>query len=151
MDQGGSQAWAEFCIAYCMRLYPPLAIPARRNWMPGAKASAHTKDAPIRSRSRRNASATRRSRRGFRAAFPARENIVNLMSHSAVGVAQLVERRSVAPNVAGSIPVSHPNPFFRLKNLLLDFAVLAHDRIIGRPSRTDSAVRSRCFLQVDSL
>ena len=26
-----------------------------------------------------------------------------------VGVAQLVERRSVAPNVAGSIPVSHPN------------------------------------------
>jgi hypothetical protein len=34
---------------------------------------------------------------------------------TAVGVAQLVERRSVAPNVAGSIPVSHPkfspNPF----------------------------------------
>ena len=28
---------------------------------------------------------------------------------TAVGVAQLVERRSVAPNVAGSIPVSHPN------------------------------------------
>jgi hypothetical protein len=28
---------------------------------------------------------------------------------SAVGVAQLVERRTVAPNVAGSIPVSHPN------------------------------------------
>ena len=27
-----------------------------------------------------------------------------------VGVAQLVERRSVAPDVAGSIPVSHPNP-----------------------------------------
>ena len=26
-----------------------------------------------------------------------------------VGVAQLVERRSVAPDVAGSIPVSHPN------------------------------------------
>jgi hypothetical protein len=26
-----------------------------------------------------------------------------------VGVAQLVERRSVAPNVAGSIPVAHPN------------------------------------------
>src|SRR5229473_1396122 len=32
-----------------------------------------------------------------------------------VGVAQLVERRSVAPNVAGSIPVSHPN----LPNALL--------------------------------
>jgi hypothetical protein len=31
------------------------------------------------------------------------------MNHAAVGVAQLVERRSVAPNVAGSIPVSHPN------------------------------------------
>ena len=29
-----------------------------------------------------------------------------------VGVAQLVERRSVAPNVAGSIPVSHPKPGF---------------------------------------
>src|SRR6266478_5266737 len=30
-----------------------------------------------------------------------------------VGVAQLVERRSVAPNVAGSSPVSHPNfPIF---------------------------------------
>ncbi len=29
-----------------------------------------------------------------------------------VGVAQLVERRSVAPNVAGSIPVSHPNFHF---------------------------------------
>jgi hypothetical protein len=28
--------------------------------------------------------------------------------HPVVGVAQLVERRSVAPNVAGSIPVSHP-------------------------------------------
>ena len=28
---------------------------------------------------------------------------------SVVGVAQLVERRSVAPNVAGSNPVSHPN------------------------------------------
>ena len=27
---------------------------------------------------------------------------------AAVGVALLVERRSVAPNVAGSIPVSHP-------------------------------------------
>jgi hypothetical protein len=26
-----------------------------------------------------------------------------------VGVAQLVERRTVAPNVAGSNPVSHPN------------------------------------------
>jgi hypothetical protein len=30
---------------------------------------------------------------------------------STVGVAQLVERRSVAPNVAGSIPVSHPKPY----------------------------------------
>ena len=30
-------------------------------------------------------------------------------STGVVGVAQLVERRSVAPNVAGSSPVSHPN------------------------------------------
>jgi hypothetical protein len=28
---------------------------------------------------------------------------------SAVGVAQLVERRTVAPNVVGSNPISHPN------------------------------------------
>jgi hypothetical protein len=35
-----------------------------------------------------------------------------------VGVAQLVERRSVAPDVAGSIPVSHPNhPRFYLQIL----------------------------------
>ena len=32
--------------------------------------------------------------------------MVNL--RGVVGVAQLVERRSVAPDVAGSIPVSHP-------------------------------------------
>src|SRR5882724_11124119 len=32
-------------------------------------------------------------------------------SKGVVGVAQLVERRSVAPNVAGSSPVSHPNFF----------------------------------------
>src|ERR1700688_902234 len=31
-----------------------------------------------------------------------------------VGVAQLVERRSVAPNVAGSIPVAHPRYIHRL-------------------------------------
>jgi hypothetical protein len=38
-----------------------------------------------------------------------------------VGVAQLVERRSVAPNVAGSNPVSHPKPFqFKTK----PFAIL---------------------------
>jgi hypothetical protein len=35
-----------------------------------------------------------------------------------VGVAQLVERRSVAPNVAGSIPVSHPNPLWQIVPLL---------------------------------
>jgi hypothetical protein len=32
-----------------------------------------------------------------------------------VGVAQMVERRSVAPNVAGSIPVSHPKLYFPQK------------------------------------
>jgi hypothetical protein len=35
-----------------------------------------------------------------------------------VGVAQLVERRSVAPNVAGSIPVSHPNPIDQISRSL---------------------------------
>ena len=40
-----------------------------------------------------------------------RHSMVN--SARVVGVAQLVERRSVAPNVAGSSPVSHPNfPIF---------------------------------------
>src|SRR5271165_1072864 len=34
---------------------------------------------------------------------------ISVNCNPAVGVAQLVERRSVAPNVAGSIPVSHPN------------------------------------------
>ena len=37
---------------------------------------------------------------------PHRRSVVNLTG--VVGVAQLVERRSVAPNVAGSSPVSHP-------------------------------------------
>src|SRR6267142_2157300 len=36
-------------------------------------------------------------------------------STGVVGVAQLVERRSVAPNVAGSSPVSHPNSHFPQK------------------------------------
>ena len=36
-----------------------------------------------------------------------------------VGVAQLVERRSVAPNVAGSSPVSHPNFTSRKKSIRL--------------------------------
>ena len=40
----------------------------------------------------------------------------------AVGVAQLVERRSVAPNVAGSIPVSHPN----LTKFAFPFPPLTH-------------------------
>jgi hypothetical protein len=33
-----------------------------------------------------------------------------------VGVAQLVERRSVAPNVAGSIPVSHPTLYLTISS-----------------------------------
>ncbi len=42
---------------------------------------------------------------------PHRRSMVNWTG--VVGVAQLVERRSVAPNVAGSSPVSHPNfPIF---------------------------------------
>ena len=45
-----------------------------------------------------------------------------------VGVAQLVERRSVAPNVAGSIPVSHPN--FSTENKTLSvFPSLSSSRV----------------------
>jgi hypothetical protein len=35
--------------------------------------------------------------------------IIVICNISVVGVAQLVEHRTVAPTVAGSIPVSHPN------------------------------------------
>src|SRR5258707_9570055 len=42
-------------------------------------------------------------------AFPLTQTSVNLFP-PAVGVAQLVERRAVAPKVAGSKPLSHPNP-----------------------------------------
>ena len=37
-----------------------------------------------------------------------------LIQHSLVSVAQLVEHRSVAPRVAGSNPVAHPNSFSQL-------------------------------------
>ena len=48
------------------------------------------------------------SRRADRTHLPPhRRSVVNWPG--VVGVAQLVERRSVAPNVAGSSPVSHPN------------------------------------------
>jgi hypothetical protein len=65
--------------------------------------------APAGSRKRRNSSRILNATlKGIGDAFPAAESSVNYLS-SAVGVAQLVERRSVAPNVAGSNPVSHPN------------------------------------------
>src|SRR6266704_279318 len=50
-----------------------------------------------------------------------------------VGVAQLVERRTVAPNVVGSNPISHPNPS-RLKTI--HFSILPCSlapRIIAQP------------------
>lgn len=34
-----------------------------------------------------------------------------------VGVAQLVERRTVAPNVVGSNPIAHPNSLSRIQPL----------------------------------
>ena len=57
---------------------------------------------------------------------------VMLNFYRVVGVAQLVERRSVAPNVAGSIPVSHPKPsnlktkHFRIFPFSLRPIVVAH-------------------------
>ena len=48
---------------------------------------------------------------------PHRRSVLNWAG--VVGVAQLVERRSVAPNVAGSSPVSHPNFIFRKKSIPL--------------------------------
>jgi hypothetical protein len=40
---------------------------------------------------------------------------------SAVGIAQLAEHRTVAPTVAGSIPVSHPRFFLEGSPLTLRF------------------------------
>ena len=50
-------------------------------------------------------------------------------SQGVVGVAQLVERRSVAPNVAGSIPVSHPN----FMAIIIEFNV-----IVSRKTEIDA-------------
>jgi hypothetical protein len=55
---------------------------------------------------------------------------------SAVGVAQLVERRSVAPNVAGSIPVSHPKfpqylPVTSIPRRILPKNCRLHNRRVG--------------------
>ena len=102
---GGPQAWAEFCIAHCKRLGCFLQslrwkLDAWRRRVDSWKAAAPG-----------GALLLERTRRGmdFRGAFPSCESSVNWVHRTAVGVAQLVERRSVAPNVAGSIPVSHPN------------------------------------------
>ena len=102
---GGPQAWAEFCIAHCKRLGCLLQslrwkLDAWRRRVDLWKAAAPG-----------GALLLERTRRGmdFRGAFPSCESSVNWVHRTAVGVAQLVERRSVAPNVAGSIPVSHPN------------------------------------------
>ena len=40
--------------------------------------------------------------------FEAAQVVIN--SLGVVGVAQLAEHRTVAPNVVGSNPISHPNP-----------------------------------------
>ena len=62
-----------------------------------------------RSGNRRSISLGReRSVLGLRCAFPLQGSSVNWRTSAVVGVAQLVERRTVAPNVAGSNPVSHP-------------------------------------------
>ena len=48
----------------------------------------------------------------------------------AVGVAQLAEHRTVAPDVVGSIPITHPkNPpaFFGLSRVLIYNAALHHE------------------------
>src|SRR5277367_6742293 len=78
--------------------------------MPRAGASVQEKGFGTDGRVFRNGVAVETPRgRFFASAFPSRESSVNWVHRCAVGVAQLVERRSVAPNVAGSIPVSHPN------------------------------------------
>src|SRR6267143_5686751 len=65
---------------------------------------------------------------------PHRRSMVN--SIGVVGVAQLVERRSVAPNVAGSSPVSHPNPS-RLKTKPLSiFPCSEVGRFFAQPLHT---------------
>jgi len=59
----------------------------------------------------------------------------------AVGVAQLAEHRTVAPDVVGSIPISHPSLPARIyqeaKNLLPD-TPLDPDRSLERVARVGS-------------
>src|SRR5258708_25727917 len=61
-----------------------------------------------------------------------------------VGVAQLVERRSVAPNVAGSIPVSHPN---LQAHFVLDVVSPAKDRSVAPLAVVCDELQSRSFLE----
>ena len=60
---------------------------------------------------------------------------------SAVGVAQLVERRSVAPNVAGSNPVSHPN--LKKSNKRLQIVQRLPDNCISRSALYSNKRRKR--------
>src|SRR5277367_3839217 len=93
--------------------------------MPRAGASVQEKGFGTDGRVFRNGVAVETPRgRFFASAFPSRESSVNWVHRTAVGVAQLVERRSVAPNVAGSIPVSHPKILCKSPMFML---VLVHD------------------------
>ena len=47
---------------------------------------------------------------GIFAAIVTRTGVGSKLLSVLVGVAQLVERRTVAPNVVGSNPIAHPNP-----------------------------------------
>jgi hypothetical protein len=48
-----------------------------------------------------------------------------------VGVAQLVEHRLVAPNVAGSIPVTHPI-ILKARVFRITFRIISMEGIAGR-------------------
>jgi hypothetical protein len=62
--------------------------------------------------------------------FPLLRTSVNFNT-SAVGVAQLVERRTVAPNVAGSNPVSHPILWLSIPHKK-DLYLVSLENVIGR-------------------
>ena len=71
----------------------------------------------------------------------------------AVGIAQLAEHRTVAPTVAGSIPVSHPRFSFQfLLLLILIWLIFAHEA--GKLSRRPTLILNQnqlCCHQVPAV
>jgi hypothetical protein len=65
-----------------------------------------------------------------------------------VGIAQLAEHRTVAPTVAGSIPVSHPRFSFRRASSFLEFFLyVTAYRLLGTAALGCPVERSSTFVR----